>query len=1204
MESILQNLAKLTIDPNLRVTIGDLKQVIKQMEDLKVDSLPFNEAIHILVQECKLAAISPTFSSSSKSVASPSTPTFNFATPLKPFNTPLVNKEGGIKVELEKEPDITDGDNGSSGEKTASAFFEAARQSIPSDLDTATPVRGLSKKSNAFTKMSQEWAANLTKNKSAGKEKETAPPEDNGQTGANKETKSWFWSGIPQKNDQTAAVSEGKPVFELPTPKFNLGAVGNKSRTNKVPAESSTGFNFEFASVPSFQSAMDEATNSTKGVSNEPPAAASSTFAMPTTFTLGATDVLHSLRNPSSESDPAAPTSQVFGSGELEDDEMSESDHMMDTSTPAPAGVDATATEAPANSTIKQPSMEEDDEEDSFIKVNLNSAFGFSEPSSSAPATSRSAFDENLANDLSKLSFQVGADGANSRSSRKVYRRKDKKKGVDSASASPQSHMFFNGAPPPSSSSFNDTSYPSSHDQQNVQELKDNIELPSTTPRKPVNNMAADTPPTWWKSTPRKSLDPEMLKKDKSQRTPRKSVEASESVDMEEKGSGSSDSADHNLLGLAELYSKQGKELYGIGLYERAMDAYSKCLNLAPKSWPPRATILGNRAAVFFMLQKYIETIDDCDQALELDSGLVKLLVRKGKAYLRMGLYNEADASFSRVLEYSSIDLLSPDLLKEMDEEERHLYQQTVDGAKMEAKAGLREVKRLRDLVASLISAEGRMDYAEVLKITEEILTKSPLHRASQVARSNALCELSRYDEAKAYMEGLARDGAPTMQMLYAHKRATFPFPSAAALTWTESTALQMTIVDSRSVLQALLCLGAELSLPYLISLKNNKYVRSYCSDVMNKIAALVDELEAFLSVEDKADAWSWVHVESSKMKELLALKTTADNQFKGKSFRSALQNYSLSLKVDPSARRWAAVLYSNRAATHMALGMFAEAISDCHNALAKDADYCRAYLRRARAYRSINKLQDSIRDYRRYLCSDPVPSDFKEVQQELDEFIAAGTASTSSKPKENARQPNTSSYPTGGTRRSFEKERFSQHSNQPNKNAKSSHRNSSQMETDYEDLFEQFRQQSSARASNNARSPRPGSSNQSTRNNSNAGQESRKSWKAYFESDLNSVSSDEEAKTSTKRTGNTNTTLFSLQETDHYTVLGVDTAASERDIKMSYRKLALQFHPDKNKEPEAEERFKMVSMAYTVLSDKHSRREYDLTRPIGRYRK
>ena len=51
--------------------------------------------------------------------------------------------------------------------------------------------------------------------------------------------------------------------------------------------------------------------------------------------------------------------------------------------------------------------------------------------------------------------------------------------------------------------------------------------------------------------------------------------------------------------------------------------------------------------------------------------------------------------------------------------------------------------------------------------------------------------------------------------------------------------------------------------------------------------------------------------------------------------------------------------------------------------------------------------------------------------------------------------------------------------------------------------------------------------------------------------------------------------------------MLGVDVAATEREIKMAYRKLALQYHPDKNKEDTAEERFKMISLAYNILSDK-----------------
>ncbi|MDO8503685.1 MAG: DnaJ C-terminal domain-containing protein [bacterium] len=62
----------------------------------------------------------------------------------------------------------------------------------------------------------------------------------------------------------------------------------------------------------------------------------------------------------------------------------------------------------------------------------------------------------------------------------------------------------------------------------------------------------------------------------------------------------------------------------------------------------------------------------------------------------------------------------------------------------------------------------------------------------------------------------------------------------------------------------------------------------------------------------------------------------------------------------------------------------------------------------------------------------------------------------------------------------------------------------------------------------------------------------------------------------------------------DYYEVLGVSKSASEADLKKAYRKLALQWHPDKNKSPEAEKKFKEINEAYEVLSDKNKRSAYD----------
>ena len=78
------------------------------------------------------------------------------------------------------------------------------------------------------------------------------------------------------------------------------------------------------------------------------------------------------------------------------------------------------------------------------------------------------------------------------------------------------------------------------------------------------------------------------------------------------------------------------------------------------------------------------------------------------------------------------------------------------------------------------------------------------------------------------------------------------------------------------------------------------------------------------------------------------------------------------------------------------------------------------------------------------------------------------------------------------------------------------------------------------------------------------------------------------------------------MRETDYYRILNLTRETTDEEIKRTYRRLALEYHPDRNPtDKEAEEKFKEINEAYSVLGDPKTRREYDNyghTRFRGRY--
>ena len=214
-----------------------------------------------------------------------------------------------------------------------------------------------------------------------------------------------------------------------------------------------------------------------------------------------------------------------------------------------------------------------------------------------------------------------------------------------------------------------------------------------------------------------------------------------------------------------------------------------------------------------------------------------------------------------------------------------------------DAKSGIKDVDKLRELVKQLICFEGQMHFVESLRTAELILKVCPYYKVALISRANALCELQRYVEAKSHIETAMLQSHESILSLYKHKSGKLPFPNLLQLDWRENKKNSLEI-DTDYVVNAILCMGSDFASIYVITLKNAEANRTCSGLVMEKLSNILGDLLLKLTAEDLAERWSWLPVEEEKILSLMNLKISADQHFKSLNYKAALHNYANALKV------------------------------------------------------------------------------------------------------------------------------------------------------------------------------------------------------------------------------------------------------------------------------------------------------------------